>query len=107
MNAKDANCFSFCLLIRVDLREFAAEFLSSAKSAAELSLRLFVGMFLPLEECYPLVCAVAVGQHHADEFPRLRPEIGGSGFKFLRGPGPFHAVLPLRDRQRLDVEREP
>src|SRR5438270_7688237 len=67
---------------------------------------LFMGMFLPLEECYPLVCAVAVGQHHADEFPRLRAEIGGSGFKFLRSPGPFHAVLPLRDRQRLDIKRE-
>lgn len=63
-------------------------------------------MFLPLEECYPLVCAVAVGQHHADEFPRLRAEIGGSGFKFLCGPGLFHVVLPLRDGQRLDDERE-
>src|SRR2546429_8443540 len=33
------------------------------------SRRLFVWMFLSLEECYPLVGAVAIGKHHADEFP--------------------------------------
>src|SRR5206468_2283957 len=69
------------------------DLVASLQTAAELSLRLFMRMFLPLEECHPLVCAVAFSQHHADEFPGLRAEIGGSGFKFLRGPGPFHAVL--------------
>lgn len=63
-------------------------------------------MFLPLEECDPLVGAVVVGQDHADQFPRLQAQTGGDRFKFLRSPGLFHAVLPLRNRHGLDVERE-
>ena len=39
--------------------------------------------------------AIAVGgEDHTYQFPGLLTEIVAGGFKFLSGPGPFHAVLP-------------
>ena len=63
-------------------------------------------MFLPLEECDPHISVAVCREYHADEFPGLRAQIAGRGFKLLFVPSPFHPVLPLRHRHGFDVERK-